>query len=65
MKEIAMELEGLRMMGMHPWDQVKSEETEQLLNLQDNVFDHVDGGISKAGYYSMRDQVIFSLGGGR
>uniref|UniRef100_A0A2C9U2F8 Protein kinase domain-containing protein n=1 Tax=Manihot esculenta TaxID=3983 RepID=A0A2C9U2F8_MANES len=57
MKEIAMELEGLRMMGMHPWDQVKSEETEQLLNLQDNVFDHVDGGISKAGYYSMRDQV--------
>ncbi|KAJ9146239.1 hypothetical protein P3X46_028529 [Hevea brasiliensis] len=65
MKEVAMELEGLRMMGMHPWDEVNTEETEQLLHEQENGFGHVDGGIASVGYCSMRDHVISPLGGGR
>ncbi|KAG5221961.1 wall-associated receptor kinase [Salix suchowensis] len=52
MKEVAMELERLRMVGKHPWTNVESnyEETEYLLGKQIDASGHGKSGESSAGY---------------
>ncbi|KAJ6391740.1 hypothetical protein OIU77_025663 [Salix suchowensis] len=58
MKEVAMELERLRMVGKHPWTNVESnyEQTEYLLGKQIDACGHGKSGESSAGY-----QVIGSV----
>uniref|UniRef100_A0A2C9WG83 Protein kinase domain-containing protein n=1 Tax=Manihot esculenta TaxID=3983 RepID=A0A2C9WG83_MANES len=67
MKEVAMELEGLHMMNMHPWAVVNAEETEFLLTREEsNAFNNGDGfTASSAGIDSMKDNLLVSVGGGR
>ncbi|KAL9173443.1 hypothetical protein ABFS82_03G114700 [Erythranthe guttata] len=74
MKEVAMELEGLRLGGKHAWARSgeDGEETESLLRDRLNEFvvnGGGDGGYSTStavGYDSIRDQVVLPiLGGGR
>ncbi|KAI8014132.1 Wall-associated receptor kinase 4 [Camellia lanceoleosa] len=67
MKELAMELEGLRMTEKHPWvdENKNSEETQYLL---DQFSDAYGGGTSKnnsAAYDSMANHVISPFDGGR
>ncbi|KAJ4700806.1 Wall-associated receptor kinase [Melia azedarach] len=68
MKEVAMELEGLRIMVKHPWvnDESNFEETEHLLGKSSNTFGY--GGRSStmsAAYDSMRNHVIVPVHDGR
>ncbi|KAJ6405404.1 hypothetical protein OIU84_013375 [Salix udensis] len=58
MKEVAMELERLRMVGKHPWTNVESnyEETEYLLGKKIDSSGHGKSGESSSGY-----QVIGSV----
>ncbi|KAL8059901.1 hypothetical protein ABFX02_03G117300 [Erythranthe guttata] len=76
MKEVAMELEGLRLGGKHAWARSgeEGEETESLLRDRLNEFVANDGGdgsystSTAAGYDSIRDQIVVlvpTLGGGR
>ncbi|KAA8546579.1 hypothetical protein F0562_002682 [Nyssa sinensis] len=74
MKEVAMELEGLRVMEKHPWVNVNLylEETELLLaktvpsDGYNNGTISVDNGCSSStGYDSMKNQGIVSLNDGR
>ncbi|KAL7118226.1 hypothetical protein ACP275_03G122400 [Erythranthe tilingii] len=75
MKEVAMELEGLRLGGKHAWARKgeDGEETESLLRDRLNEFVVNDGGddgsystSTAVGYDSIRDQIIVpTLGGGR
>ncbi|CAI9778157.1 unnamed protein product [Fraxinus pennsylvanica] len=69
MKEVAMELEGLRLAGKHSWNQTEpiEEESESLLSGKMNAFAIANGeGSSTAiGYESMRDHIILPMGGGR
>ncbi|KAB1220903.1 Wall-associated receptor kinase 2 [Morella rubra] len=73
MKEVAMELEGLRSMEKHPWGKanLSTEETEYLLNKPAESF-NIDIGngtgsstSTTAGYESMRNQLLNSLNNGR
>ena len=72
MKEVAMELEGLRIMEKHPWGNadVYVEEVQCLLNAPTRSF-NIDVGISSssirttAGYNSMGNQMLTPLDGGR
>jgi serine/threonine protein kinase len=72
MKEVAMELEGLRIMEKHPWGNadVYGEEIQCLLNAPTHSF-NIDVGIScssistTAGYNSMGSQMLTPLDGGR
>ncbi|KAG5250807.1 wall-associated receptor kinase [Salix suchowensis] len=52
MKEVAMELERLRMVGKHPWTNVESnyEETEYLLGKKIDASGHGKSGESSSGY---------------
>ncbi|KAJ6337331.1 hypothetical protein OIU76_007082 [Salix suchowensis] len=52
MKEVAMELERLRMVGKHPWINVESnyEETEYLLGKKIDASGHGKSGESSSGY---------------
>ncbi|KAM7514798.1 hypothetical protein LguiA_004381 [Lonicera macranthoides] len=69
MREVSMELEGLRMMGKHPWveKELNAEESEHLLNqvVPSDSYKGFLGGDSSTGttigYDSMRDQVIMPL----
>jgi serine/threonine protein kinase len=71
MKEVAMELEGLRIMEKHPWGKADlyTEEDEYLLNAPTHSFniDADNGGSSNrtVGYESMRKQVLEPLDDGR
>lgn len=68
MKEVAMELEGLRMMAKHPWinDASNSEETRHLLAEPSmDVVHYEDITSSGAGYDSMRNQVVLPVRNGR
>ena len=71
MKEVAMELEGLVIMGKHPWGNanVYPEETEYLLSAPTQSFNiDVDTNCSTnttTGYDSMINQVLKPLEGGR
>ncbi|CAA2956297.1 Serine threonine kinase [Olea europaea subsp. europaea] len=61
MKEVAMELEGLRLAGKQSWNQIEpiEEESESLLSRKMNAFAIANGeGSSTAiGYDSMRDHI--------
>ncbi|XP_041011450.1 wall-associated receptor kinase 2-like [Juglans microcarpa x Juglans regia] len=68
MKEVAMELEGLRIMGKHPWEKADlyTEETENLLGPPTHSFniDAYNGSsstVAKVGLESMRNQVVKQL----
>ncbi|XP_010256322.1 PREDICTED: putative wall-associated receptor kinase-like 16 [Nelumbo nucifera] len=61
MKEVAMELEGLRRLQMHPWIEQNPEETEYLLG--DPSKSSINGGTECDD--SLRNEVILSLEGGR
>ncbi|KAK0597289.1 hypothetical protein LWI29_023754 [Acer saccharum] len=67
MKEVAMELEGLRRMDKHSWDnaQVNIEETEQLLSEKSYNCNYGDGSNSTAAYESMKDHALVAFDGGR
>ncbi|KAG6655445.1 hypothetical protein CIPAW_05G216700 [Carya illinoinensis] len=73
MKEVAMELEGLRIMGKHPWVKADlyTEETEYLLGAPTHSFniDVYNGSSSTittdVGLESMRNQVVKPLDDGR
>ncbi|XP_044475049.1 wall-associated receptor kinase 2-like [Mangifera indica] len=69
MKEVAMELEGLRIMVKHPWVNDKSnlEETDYLLR-ESSESDAVSFGVSKSmsgGYDSTRNHIIENVRDGR
>ncbi|KAK7278567.1 hypothetical protein RJT34_23599 [Clitoria ternatea] len=75
MKEVAMELEGIRVMEKHSLggvNNVSEEESEYFLKLcsPTNTIDYGDGGSSSSKttisrYYSMQNQILDSLGDGR
>ena len=67
MKEVAMELEGLRRMNKHLWDnvEVNIEESEHLLSETSYACNYDDGGNSTAAYDSMKDHTSVALHGGR
>ncbi|KAF5450673.1 hypothetical protein F2P56_031003 [Juglans regia] len=73
MKEVAMELEGLRIMGKHPWAKANlyAEETENLLGPPTHSFniDVYNGSssstITKVGLESMTNEVMKPLDDGR
>ncbi|XP_059453791.1 putative wall-associated receptor kinase-like 16 [Corylus avellana] len=66
MKEVAMELEGLTVMGKHPWGKaaIYTEETEYLLDVPAHSF-NIDVGTSTTGYDSMPNQLLEPLDDGR
>ncbi|KAF5450679.1 hypothetical protein F2P56_031009 [Juglans regia] len=68
MKEVAMELEGLRIMGKHPWVKADlyTEETENLLgppthSFNIDVYNGSSSTITTVGLESMRTQVVKPL----
>ncbi|KAB2629693.1 wall-associated receptor kinase-like 16 [Pyrus ussuriensis x Pyrus communis] len=68
MKEVAMTLEGLRRMVMHPWvnDESISEETEHLIGeISMETISYEGGGDSSSGYHTMRNHVVLPVGDGR
>ncbi|GLT71067.1 hypothetical protein SLA2020_431090 [Shorea laevis] len=73
MKEVAMELEGLAIMGKHPWGKANlyTEETEYLLNNSPTHSLSIDVGIGSSstntttGYDSMMNQVLKPVDDGR
>ncbi|KAB2614345.1 wall-associated receptor kinase-like 16 [Pyrus ussuriensis x Pyrus communis] len=65
MKEVAMELEGLRRMFMHPWvnDNSNLEETESLLGgISMETISFEGGGESSSGFHNMRNHVVLPVG---
>ncbi|CAA2957468.1 Serine threonine kinase [Olea europaea subsp. europaea] len=70
MKEVAKELEGLRLAGKHSWNQTEPNEaeSESLLSGKMKAFAiaNGDGSSSTAiGYDNSRDHIILPMGGGR
>ncbi|RDX74101.1 Wall-associated receptor kinase 3, partial [Mucuna pruriens] len=75
MKEVAMELEGIRVMQKHSLgganDVVSQEETEYFLKARSsiNIVDHEDGGTSGSStisrFYNLQNQILEPLGDGR
>ncbi|CAI9778156.1 unnamed protein product [Fraxinus pennsylvanica] len=70
LKEVAMELEGLRLAGKHSWNQTEpnKEESESLLSGKMKAFAiaNGDGSSSTAiGHDSIRDHIILPMGSGR
>ncbi|CAN6721484.1 unnamed protein product [Malus baccata var. baccata] len=68
MKEVAMELEGLRRMVMHPWvnDNSNLEETESLLGgISMETISYEGGGESSSGFHNMRNHVVLPVNDGR
>ncbi|KAK9288710.1 hypothetical protein L1049_017173 [Liquidambar formosana] len=67
MKEVAIELEGLRMMEMHPWVGVELnlQEVESLLGESSHNFNHGDGNNLTGRYDSVRNHLILPVSDGR
>ncbi|XP_059631722.1 wall-associated receptor kinase 2-like [Cornus florida] len=67
MKEVAMELEGLKMMEKHPWvnDELKSEETEYLLGDASDTYRFGVTGNTTGAYDSTREHIALQIDGGR
>ena len=70
MKEVATELEGLRVVEKHRWesDKSSSEENEKLLKASSSSIFYVEDGAGGSGISSRVDsitQITMSLGGGR
>nr|DAD39453.1 TPA_asm: hypothetical protein HUJ06_013776 [Nelumbo nucifera] len=63
MREVAMELEGLRRSARHPWVQQSQEEREGLLSISSNPnpisLSHYHGDASRL--YSLENDMIFSM----
>lgn len=66
MKEVAMELEGLRILETHPWvnNNLNPVESERLIDQPQNVYEG-DNSNNMMGYDSIRDQVMVNFNGGR
>lgn len=66
MKDVAMELTGIRRMEMHPWVDVGEtlEETEHLLGETSGAYKHSSSS-KTTGYDSMNNQELLALGDGR
>ncbi|XP_028794431.1 wall-associated receptor kinase 2-like [Neltuma alba] len=65
MKEVAMELEGIRMMGKHPWIN-NDEESRSLLRQTSCFTESVDSMVYKdTGWDSITDRVLINLDDGR
>lgn len=67
MKEVAMELEGIRKTETHSWVSVQSnlEEAEHLLGETSHAYEQGGRSNKTVGYDSMNDQVTLALGDGR
>ncbi|XP_031273709.1 putative wall-associated receptor kinase-like 16 [Pistacia vera] len=67
MREVAMELDGLRMMHKHSWvnAELNPEETERLIYDNSDVYKYGDGSNTTAGYDSLKDHVLEVLDDGR
>jgi len=67
MKEVAMELEGIRKTETHSWVSVQTnlEEAEHLLGETSHAYEHGGRSSKTVGYDSMNDQVTLALGDGR
>ncbi|KAJ6405397.1 hypothetical protein OIU84_013368 [Salix udensis] len=67
MKEVAMELEGLRTSVKYPWtnDESNVEETEYLLGKSMEIVGFEKMAGTSAGYQSLQNYLMQSLGGGR
>lgn len=67
MKEVAMELEGLKLSEKHPWVGLEqnTEETEYLLGVSFDSYDHGTSGNTTGGYDTMRNHLIVSVSDGR
>ncbi|KAB5568534.1 hypothetical protein DKX38_002327 [Salix brachista] len=67
MKEVAMELEGLRTSAKYPWtnDESYIEETEYLLGKSMEIVGFEEMAGTSAGYHSLQNHLMQSLGGGR
>ncbi|KAM1773941.1 hypothetical protein ACFX12_043374 [Malus domestica] len=68
MKEVAMELEGLRRMVMHPWvnDNSNSEEAECLLGgISMETISYEGGGESSSAFHNTRNHVVLPVSDGR
>ncbi|KAB5568540.1 hypothetical protein DKX38_002333 [Salix brachista] len=67
MKEVAMELEGLRTSAKYPWtnDESNVEETEYLLGKSIEIVGFEEMAGTSAGYQSLQNHLMQSLGGGR
>ncbi|CAA2956295.1 Serine threonine kinase [Olea europaea subsp. europaea] len=64
MKEVAMELEGLRLSARHSWEQTEpyAEEKESLLSVEMNTLANGEGN---SGFDSIRDHITLPMGGAR
>jgi serine/threonine protein kinase len=72
MKEVAMELEGLRLMERHPWTDTEQnfEENQRLLHeASSSIYNEIDDDSSNLGYTtvydSLKDQPLIALDDGR
>ncbi|KAJ0086740.1 hypothetical protein Patl1_08222 [Pistacia atlantica] len=67
MREVAMELDGLRMMHKHSWvnAELNPEETGRLLYDNSDVYKYGGGSNTTAGYDSLKDHVLEVLDDGR
>ncbi|XP_047340703.1 putative wall-associated receptor kinase-like 16 [Impatiens glandulifera] len=68
MKEVAMELEGLRLSGKHPWMKDDNEETECLIDVTletSNSYEFGDKRTIEMGYHSTQKQIGYPTSMGR
>ncbi|KAJ6730554.1 WALL-ASSOCIATED RECEPTOR KINASE 2-LIKE ISOFORM X2 [Salix viminalis] len=67
MKEVAMELKGLRTSAKHPWinDESNVEETKYLLGKSMEIVGFEEMAGTSAGYQSLQNHLMQSLRGGR
>ncbi|CAA2982206.1 Serine threonine kinase [Olea europaea subsp. europaea] len=67
MKEVAMELEGLRLSARHSWEQIEpyAEEKESLLSVEMNTLANGEGNSARTGFDSIRDHITLPMGGAR
>ena len=70
MREVAMELDGIRLMEKHPWNDTKQnfEESQRLLHEAScSIYNEIDDSYSLGykGYDSLKDQSLIALDDGR
>ena len=68
MREVAMELDGLRITPNHPWvqEETKMEEMEYLLGRQSpDTFSYADVATTSAGYDTIRNHIVLPVNNAR
>ena len=67
MKQVSMELEGLRASAKHPWtnDESNIEETNHLFGKSMETIHFEEMASTGAGYHTLQNRLMQSLGGGR